>query len=131
MEETLVLIKPDGLENHLVGEIISRYEKEGLEIRNLKLVQPDRDLLTRHYEEHVDRSYFNDMMDFMLSGPIITLILSGEHAINRVRVLNGSTNPKEAAKGTIRGDLALDLRHNLVHGSDSAQSAKREIALWF
>lgn len=131
MENTLVLIKPDGLKNHLVGEIIKRYEQEALDIKNMKLVAPDEKLLSLHYEEHIGRDYFKDMMVFMLSGSIIALILSGDNAIERVRAINGKTNPREAAKGTIRGDLAEDLRHNLVHGSDSKDSAKRELALWF
>jgi len=131
MEDTLVLIKPDGLKNHLVGEILQRYEKEELTIKDMRLVNPNEKLLSLHYEEHIGRDYFKGMMDFMLSGPIIALVLSGENAIERVRTINGKTNPIDAAKGTIRGDLAEDLRHNLVHGSDSSDSAKRELALWF
>lgn len=131
MEETLVLIKPDGVKNRLVGEIIKRYEKEELNIKKLKLVSPSEKLLTLHYAEHVQRDYFSEMIAFMMSGSVVALVLSGENAIERVRILNGRTNPSEAAKGTIRGDLAEDLRHNLVHGSDSQISAKREILLWF
>ena len=131
MEQTLVLIKPDGLKNRLVGEIIKRYENDGLQIKAIRLVAPDEKLLTQHYEEHRERSYFKEMMAFMMSGPIIAMVLGGENAIEKVRALNGKTNPADADKGTIRGDLAEDLRHNLVHGSDSENSAKREITLWF
>jgi len=130
-EETLVLIKPDGIERRLVGEIIGRYERLGLDIRSIRLVHPDEQLLRRHYAEHVDKPFFPELMAFMLSGNTIAMILSGEDAIGKVRAINGSTDPKEASAGTIRGDLADDVRHNLVHGSDGPDSAAREIAIWF
>ncbi len=131
MEETLVLIKPDAVKSRLIGEILKRYENEALDIMKMRLVLADEKLLTMHYNEHVGRDYFAGLIDFMMSGNIVALVLRGEKAIERVRILNGSTNPEDAAKGSIRGDLAEDLRHNLVHGSDSAASAIREIALWF
>ncbi len=131
MEETLVLIKPDGISRHLVGEIIKRYESTPLSISSMKLVEPDEEIFRRHYAEHVEKDFFKDLLAFMMSGSSIAMILSGEDAVEIVRRLNGKTDPKVADPGTIRGDLAQDIRHNLVHGSDSKDSAKREIAIWF
>ena len=130
-ERTLVLIKPDALERSLAGEILGRLERRGLQIRAAKLVQLDRDLAERHYAEHSEKPFFGELVDFITSAPTLALVVEGESAISVVRATMGSTNPAEAAPGTIRGDLALAMPDNLVHGSDSPESAEREIALWF
>jgi nucleoside-diphosphate kinase len=130
-ERTLVLVKPDALARKLAGEILLRFEQRGLEIRAAKLVQVDRDLADRHYEEHREKPFFGELVDFITSAPTLALVLEGESAISVVRTTMGATNPIDAAPGTIRGDLALAMPDNLVHGSDSPDSAEREIALWF
>jgi nucleoside-diphosphate kinase len=130
-ERTLVLIKPDALERSLAGEILGRLEWRGLQIRAAKLVQLDRALAERHYAEHSEKPFFGELVDFITSAPTLALVVEGESAISVVRATMGSTNPAEAAPGTIRGDLALAMPDNLVHGSDSPESAEREIALWF
>jgi nucleoside-diphosphate kinase len=130
-ERTLVLIKPDALERRLAGEILGRLEQRGLRIRAAKLVQLDRGLAERHYAEHSDKPFFGELVDFITSAPTLALVVEGESAISVVRTTMGATNPAEAAPGTIRGDLALAMPDNLVHGSDSPESAEREIALWF
>jgi nucleoside-diphosphate kinase len=130
-ERTLVLIKPDALARGLAGEILGRLERRGLEIRAAKLVQLDRSLAERHYAEHSEKPFFGELVDFITSAPTLALVVEGESAISVVRVTVGATNPAEAAPGTIRGDLALAMPDNLVHGSDSPESAEREIALWF
>ena len=130
-ERTLVLIKPDALERSLAGEILGRLERRGLQIRAAKLVQLDRSLAERHYAEHTEKPFFGELVDFITSAPTLALVVEGESAISVVRTTIGSTNPAEAAPGTIRGDLALAMPDNLVHGSDSPESAEREIALWF
>ena len=130
-ERTLVLIKPDALARGLAGEILGRLERRGLEIRAAKLVQLDRSLAERHYAEHREKPFFGELVDFITSAPTLALVVEGESAISVVRATMGATNPAEAAPGTIRGDLALAMPDNLVHGSDSPESAEREIALWF
>jgi nucleoside-diphosphate kinase len=130
-ERTLVLIKPDALERSLAGEILGRLERRGLQIRAAKLVQLDRSLAERHYAEHSEKPFFGELVDFITSAPTLALVVEGESAISVVRATIGATNPAEAAPGTIRGDLALAMPDNLVHGSDSPESAEREIALWF
>ena len=130
-ERTLVLIKPDALERSLAGEILGRLERRGLQIRAARLVQLDRDLAERHYAEHREKPFFGELVDFITSAPTLALVVEGESAISVVRTTMGATNPSEAAPGTIRGDLALAMPDNLVHGSDSRESAEREIALWF
>jgi nucleoside-diphosphate kinase len=130
-ERTLVLIKPDALERSLAGEILGRLERRGLQIRAAKLVQLDRSLAERHYAEHTEKPFFGELVDFITSAPTLALVVEGESAISVVRTTIGATNPAEAAPGTIRGDLALAMPDNLVHGSDSPESAEREIALWF
>jgi nucleoside-diphosphate kinase len=130
-ERTLVLIKPDALERSLAGEILGRLERRGLQIRAAKLVQLDRELAERHYAEHSEKPFFGELVDFITSAPTLALVAEGESAISVVRTTIGTTNPAEAAPGTIRGDLALAMPDNLVHGSDSPESAEREIALWF
>jgi nucleoside-diphosphate kinase len=130
-ERTLVLIKPDAMERRLAGDILGRFESRGLAIRAAKLVQVDRELAERHYAEHTEKPFFGELVDFITSAPTLALVLEGESAIEVVRATIGATNPVNAAPGTIRGDLALAMPDNLVHGSDSPESAQREIALWF
>jgi nucleoside-diphosphate kinase len=130
-ERTLVLIKPDAMERRLAGEILGRFEQRGLTVRAAKLVQVDRDLAGRHYEEHAEKPFFGELVEFITSSPTLALVLEGESAVAVVRTTMGSTNPVDSAPGTIRGDLALAMPDNLVHGSDSLESAEREIDLWF
>ncbi len=131
VERTLVLIKPDAVQRGLVGEILARFERRGLAIREARLVQVDRELAERHYAEHAEKPFFDELVLFITSGPTLALALEGESAIAVVRTTMGATNPVNAAPGTIRGDLALAMPDNLVHGSDSRESADREIGLWF
>jgi nucleoside-diphosphate kinase len=130
-ERTLVLIKPDAMQRALAGEILARFEQRGLAVRAAKLVQVDRELAGRHYEEHAEKPFFGELVEFITSSPTLALVLEGESAVTVVRTTMGATNPATAAPGTIRGDLALAMPDNLVHGSDSLESAEREIALWF
>ncbi len=131
VERTLVLIKPDAVRRGLVGEILSRFERKGLTIDALVNRQMDAELADAHYAEHVEKPFYPPLKEFMTSAPLVALILSGDTAIDVVRTLVGATDARKAAAGTIRGDLALSNRENLVHASDSPESAKREIALWF
>ena len=131
MERTLVLIKPDAMRRRLAGEILARLERRGLAVRAVKLVRVDRDLAERHYDEHREKPFFGELVDFITSAPTLALVVEGESAISVVRTTMGATNPVNAAPGTVRGDLALAMPDNLVHGSDSLDSAEREIALWF
>ncbi|MGH3023548.1 MAG: nucleoside-diphosphate kinase [Gaiellaceae bacterium] len=130
-ERTLVLIKPDAMQRSLAGEILGRFEQRGLSVRAAKLVQVDRDLARRHYEEHTEKPFFGELVEFITSSPTLALVLEGDSAVSVVRTTMGATDPVNAAPGTIRGDLALAMPDNLVHGSDSLESAEREIALWF
>jgi nucleoside-diphosphate kinase len=130
-ERTLVLIKPDAVRRRLAGEILGRFERRGLEIVGTRLLMVDRLLAAEHYAEHAEKPFFGELVDFITSGPTIALVLQGEAAISVVRKTMGATNPTDAEPGTIRGDLALAMPDNLVHGSDSAVSAEREIGLWF
>ena len=130
-ERTLVLIKPDAIRRSLAGEIMTRFEDRGLQLRAARLVTVDRSLAEEHYAEHTEKPFFGELVDFITSGPTLALVLEGEGAITVVRTTMGATNPADAAPGTIRGDLSLSMPDNLVHGSDSPDSAKREIELWF
>jgi nucleoside-diphosphate kinase len=130
-ERTLVLIKPDALERKLAGEILGRLERRGLVVTAAKLLLVDRDLAERHYEEHREKPFFGELLEFITSAPTLAIVVEGESAVSVVRSTMGATNPAEAAPGTIRGDLALAMPDNLVHGSDSPDSASREIELWF
>jgi nucleoside-diphosphate kinase len=130
-ERTLVLIKPDAVQRKLAGEILGRFERRGLEIREARLLTVDRALAEEHYAEHVEKPFFGELVEFITSGPTLALVLAGESAISVVRTTMGATNPANAAPGTIRGDLSLAMPDNLVHGSDAPESAAREIALWF
>ncbi len=130
-DRTLVLCKPDAVERRLVGEIVSRFERKGLRIAEMRMMTIDEDLAGRHYAEHVDKPFFKDLVTFITRGPVVAMIVEGPEAPAVVRTLMGTTNPRQAAPGTIRGDLAVELTENLVHGSDSPESAAREIALFF
>ena len=130
-ERTLVLIKPDAVRRGLAGEILARFESRGLQMRAAKLLTVDRDLAERHYAEHREKPFFGELVDFITSAPTLALVLEGEGAIATVRTTMGATNPADATPGSIRGDLALSMPDNLVHGSDSPESAAREIGLWF
>ena len=131
MEKTLVLIKPDAFRKHYRGDIIKHYENEGLKILAMKLMKMDEKIASKHYAEHIGRPYYDDLMGFMTSGPIIAMVLEGEDAIANVRRINGKTNPAEADEGTIRKLYAESGSRNAVHASDSPESAAREIAIFF
>jgi len=131
MERTFVMIKPDGVARGLIGHIVSRFEQRGLQLVAAKLMQVDKSLAQKHYAEHQERSFFGELVDFITSGPVFAMILEGKQAIPTARTMMGKTNPLDAAPGTIRGDYALSVGMNIVHGSDSPESAEREIALWF
>ncbi|SCL22063.1 nucleoside-diphosphate kinase [Micromonospora inyonensis] len=130
-ERTLVLIKPDAVRRGLVGEILSRFERKGVRIEAMVSRTMDPALADEHYAEHVDKPFYPPLKEFMTGGPLVALVLSGDQVIDVVRGLIGATDGRRAAAGTIRGDLSLSNRENLVHASDSVDSAKREIALWF
>jgi nucleoside-diphosphate kinase len=130
-QRTLVLLKPDAVRRGLVGNVLSRFEAKGLSIVTLQMRTVDRELADRHYAEHVDKAFYPPLRDFVTSGPMVAAILEGDEAVDVVRALNGATDGRTAAPGTIRGDLSLSNRENLVHGSDSPESAEREIAIWF
>jgi nucleoside-diphosphate kinase len=131
MERTFVAIKPDGVQRGLVGEVISRLERRGLKLVAIRLMQVDEDLAGRHYAEHVNRPFFTSLVSFITSGPIVAMIWEANNAVALARQTMGSTNPAEAAPGTIRGDLGIDIGRNIVHGSDGPESAEREIGLFF
>ena len=130
-ERTLVLVKPDAVRRGLVGEIIARFERKGLAIDAMRLRTMDADLADQHYAEHVDKPFYPPLKQFMTGAPLVAMVLSGDQAVDVVRALTGATDGRKAAPGTIRGDLSLSNRENLVHASDSPDSAKRELALWF
>jgi nucleoside-diphosphate kinase len=127
----LILVKPDAMDRGLAGEIIARFERRGLALRAAKLVAVDRALAERHYAEHAEKPFFGELVDFITRGTTLALVLEGESAVSVARSTIGATNPTDAAPGTIRGDLALAMPDNLVHGSDSPETAAREIDLWF
>jgi nucleoside-diphosphate kinase len=131
VQRTLVLLKPDAVRRGLVGNILSRFEAKGLTIVALEQRHIDTDLADRHYAEHVERDFYPPLRAFVTSGPLVAAVLEGDEAVDVVRAINGATDGRKAAPGTIRGDLSLSNRENLVHGSDSVESAAREIALWF
>lgn len=130
-ERTLVLLKPDAVRRGLVGEIIGRYEAKGLSVVALEMRTIDGDTADQHYAEHVERDFYPPLREFVTSGPLVAMVLEGDSAIEVVRAINGATDGRKAAPGSIRGDLSLSNRENLVHGSDSATSAEREIGAWF
>ena len=131
MEQTLVLIKPDGVQRSLIGEVISRLEKRGLKVVAMKLMRVDEGLARRHYGEHAQRPFFPGLVEFITSAPVVAMVWEAENAVEVVRNTMGDTQPINSPSGTIRGDLALDIGRNLVHGSDSTESAQREIGLFF
>ncbi|SEH13923.1 nucleoside-diphosphate kinase [Thermoleophilum album] len=131
MERTLILVKPDAFARGLTGEIIARFERKGLKIVAIKSMQLDRETAERHYAEHREKPFFGELVDFITSGPLVALVLSGERAIEAARQVIGATDPLAAAPGSIRGDFALSVQNNLVHGSDSPESAEREVAIFF
>lgn len=131
MEKSLVLIKPDAVEKNLIGKIINKYEENGLKVVALKMETISKGFACRHYEEHIGKSFFEPLIIFITKGPLCALILEGKNAIEKIREINGSTNPEEAKEGTIRKLYATNNRENCVHASDSIESAKREIKLWF
>ncbi|UCR89349.1 nucleoside-diphosphate kinase [Mycetocola spongiae] len=135
VEETLVLVKPDGVARKLTGEIIRRIEAKGYSVVDLRMVQPDRTRLEAHYAEHEGKPFYEPLVEFMLEGPVVAIRVAGNRVIEGFRVLAGTTDPTLAAPGTIRGDFGRDwglkVQQNLVHGSDSVESATRELALWF
>ncbi len=131
MEQTLVLVKGDGVRRRLVGEIIRRIEAKGLDIRSMQLMDVSRELAEEHYAEHREKPFFEELVEFITATPVVVMRVEGASAIQVTRRLMGATNPAEAAPGTIRGDLALSLPNNLVHGSDSPESAERELKLFF
>ena len=131
MEQTLVLVKGDGVKRRLIGEITRRLEVKGLDIRAMRMMDVSRELAEEHYAEHREKPFFEELVEFITSTPVVAMTVEGEGAIGTVRNLMGATNPANAAPGTIRGDLALSMPDNLVHGSDSPESAKRELGLFF
>jgi nucleoside-diphosphate kinase len=131
MERTLILVKPDAFERGLTGEILARFERKGLRIVAMKHMTVEKDLAERHYAEHRERPFFGDLVEFITGGPLIALVLEGYEAIKAARQVIGATNPLEAAPGSIRGDYALEVQTNMVHGSDAPESSAREIGLFF
>src|SRR5213592_3932164 len=131
MDRTLILVKPDAFSRGLTGEVIARFERKGLAIVALKHMVVERDLAERHYAEHSERPFFGELVEFITGGPLVAMVLEGHEAVTAARQVIGATNPLEAAPGSIRGDLGLEVQTNLVHGSDSPDSAVREIGLFF
>ena len=131
VEQTLILAKPDAMRRSLAGEIVARFERRGFHLRAARLLTVDRKLAEEHYAEHEAKSFFGELVEFITSGPTLAFVLEGEGAIATARTTIGATNPADATPGSLRGDFAVAMPDNLVHGSDSPESAKREIALWF
>ncbi|TML04715.1 MAG: nucleoside-diphosphate kinase [Actinobacteria bacterium] len=131
MEQTLILVKPDAFARGLTGEIIARFERKGLKIVALKHMTTARDLAETHYAEHQERPFFGELVDFITSAPLVAMVLEGEEAVTAARQVIGATNPLEATTGSIRGDFAIAIGQNMVHGSDAPDSATREIGIWF
>lgn len=130
-ERTLVLVKPDGVSRGLVGEVIARIERKGLALAALELRNVERAVAEQHYAEHAGKPFYESLLEFITGGPLVAMVVEGENAIAAFRQLAGATNPVQANNGSIRGDFALEVQYNIVHGSDSPESAKREIDLWF
>jgi len=131
MERSLVLIKPDAVQRALAGQIISRLERKGLKIVAMKMLRMDKDLANRHYAVHKGKPFFDDLVGFITSGPLVAIVFQGENAVQVIRQMMGETDPVKATAGTIRGDFGIDIGHNLVHGSDSPENASKEIDLFF
>lgn len=130
-EQTLVLVKPDGVQRGLIGEIIGRMERKGLRVHALKLMRADEALARRHYAEHVEKPFFKGLSEFITSGPLVAMVLAGPNAVANVRLMMGVTDPARSAPGTVRGDLGLTIGMNLIHGSDSPERAQQEIEIFF
>lgn len=131
MEKTFIMIKPDGVQRNLIGEVVSRFERKGFQLVGAKLITVSRELAEEHYGEHKERPFFGELVDFITSGPVFAMVWQGDHVISVARQMMGATNPKDAAPGTIRGDYGLTVGKNVIHGSDSQESAEREMGLWF
>jgi nucleoside-diphosphate kinase len=131
VEKTFVMVKPDGVERGLIGEVVRRIEVKGYQIRAMKMFTIDRDLAERHYAEHTEKPFFGELVEFITSGPVVAMMVEGSEAVKGMRVLMGATNPLDATPGSIRGDFASVITANIVHGSDSPESAERELALFF
>lgn len=131
MQKTLVLVKPDGVEKNLIGEVIARFERRGLKIAALKMMQITEPQAKKHYAEHAEKPFFGELVEFITSGPVAAMVVSGENAIKAVRGMMGATNPLDSVPGSIRGDYALTMSQNIVHGSDGEESAKNEIENFF
>ncbi len=131
MERTFIMIKPDGVKRGIMGEIISRIEKKGFKIIQVKLFEPNRDLVEEHYEEHIGKPFYDELTEYILSGPVMAMEVEGDSAVAVMRLMIGNKDPKLAAVGTIRGDFASSIDANIIHGSDSLESASRELDLWF
>jgi nucleoside-diphosphate kinase len=131
MEKTFLMVKPDGVQRQLIGEIVSRFESKGLQLVGAKLMSISQELAQEHYGEHKERPFFGELVEFITSGPVFAMVWQGENVISTARQMMGSTNPKDAAPGTIRGDFGLTVGKNVIHGSDSPASAEREISLFF
>ncbi|MFO1444608.1 nucleoside-diphosphate kinase [Bacillus sp. Bva_UNVM-123] len=131
MEKTFLMVKPDGVQRNLIGEIVARFEKKGFQLVGGKLMSIPKELAEEHYGEHKERPFFGELVDFITSGPIFAMVWEGENVIATARQMMGSTNPKDAAPGTVRGDFAVTVGKNIIHGSDSPASAEREINLFF
>ena len=130
-QQTLILVKPDGVKRRLIGEVISRIESKGFEIRELRMATIEESLAQKHYAEHVDKPFFGELVSFITSGPLVAMVVEGVDAVAGMRQIMGATNPIEAAPGSIRGDFATIIGENIVHGSDSPESAQREIGIFF
>ena len=130
-QSTLLIVKPDAVQRRLIGELLARVEREGLWIDDMRMMRIDRDLAERHYAEHAEKPFFGELVDFITSGPVVVARVSGPDAISVLRTLMGATDPAKADKGTIRGDFGKEITRNLVHGSDSEESAARELAFFF
>ena len=131
MERTYVMVKPDGVQRNLAGEIITRFEKKGFKIVGLKLLQLTREIAEKHYAEHIGKGFFEGLVSYITSGPVVAMVLEGKDVVSAVRTMNGATNPANATPGTVRGDYAIEVGRNIVHASDSVESAEREIAIYF
>jgi nucleoside-diphosphate kinase len=131
VSRTLILVKPDAFERGLTGEIVGRFECKGLRIAAMRQLTADEGIANRHYEEHTEKPFFGELVDFITGGPLVAMVLEGTEAVAAARQIIGATNPLEASPGSIRGDFATEVTFNLVHGSDSDESAEREIAIWF
>jgi nucleoside-diphosphate kinase len=131
MERTYLMIKPDGVQRNLVGEIIARFEKKGFKIVGMKLIKLTREMAEKHYAEHIGKGFFEGLVEYITSDPVVAIALEGNGVVAAVRAMNGATNPANAAPGTIRGDFAIEVGRNVVHASDSVESAERELAIYF